>query len=117
MNLRLAGQLSLPLPWPTRQTQTPVTPHRSSQKSSEFALPFLGHEKLKVQSIPYDDLLSALDLSSIRELEDLIIDVIYAGLLGGKLHHQERVLHVDWVAGRDVSPEELRKIANSLSDW
>jgi hypothetical protein len=69
------------------------------------------------QSIPYDDLLTALEIPSVRDLEDLVIDVIYAGLLGGKLHHHEKVLHVDWAAGRDVAPEDLEKIAMGLSDW
>lgn len=47
----------------------------------------------------------------------MIIDVIYAGLLAGKMHHHERVLHIDWVAGRDVSPDELAKVQARLEDW
>lgn len=60
---------------------------------------------------------AALDITSVRELEDTIIDVIYAGLIGGKMYHQEQVLHVDWVAGRDVSPEELARVAGVLDGW
>ena len=65
----------------------------------------------------YDDLLVALDVKTIRELEDLIIDVIYAGLLGGKMHHHERILHIDWAAGRDLRPEDLVKAQAELQNW
>lgn len=50
-------------------------------------------------------------------MEDLIIDVMYAGLLGGKMHHDEKILHVDWVTGRDVNPSSLPDLANALQNW
>lgn len=53
-------------------------------------------------------------MASIRELEDLIIDVIYADLLKGKLHHQEQVFHVEWVASRDVRLEDLPALRAKL---
>lgn len=56
-------------------------------------------------------------MKSIRELEDLIIDVMYAGLLGGKMHHDEKILHIDWVSGRDVNPKSLQEIGNALDRW
>lgn len=43
--------------------------------------------------------------------------MMYAGLLGGKMHHDEKVLHVDWVTGRDVSPQDLPRLARSLENW
>jgi COP9 signalosome complex subunit 7 len=69
------------------------------------------------KSIPYDTIFGAVQVESVRELEDLIIDVMYAGLLGGKMHHDERVLHVDWVSGRDVNPESLGDLVNGLQQW
>nr|XP_018260980.1 uncharacterized protein I303_06697 [Kwoniella dejecticola CBS 10117]OBR83138.1 hypothetical protein I303_06697 [Kwoniella dejecticola CBS 10117] len=72
---------------------------------------------LQHRSLTYDQLLSALRIESIRQLEDLIIDVIYAGLLGGKMHHHEKVLHIDWVSGRDLEEKDLFVIQNSLSNW
>lgn len=59
----------------------------------------------------------ALEIDSVRELEDLIIDVMYAGLLGGKMHLDEKILHVDWVTGRDVNPQNLPQLAQALSNW
>jgi COP9 signalosome complex subunit 7 len=70
-----------------------------------------------LQSISYVTASSELGITSIRELEDLIIDVMYAGLLGGKMHHDEKVLHVDWVNGRDVNPASLPDLANALQNW
>jgi COP9 signalosome complex subunit 7 len=58
-----------------------------------------------------------LALESIEELESLIIDVIYAGLLRGKMHHHEKVLHVDWVAARDVPEAQLVSLQQSLQNW
>ena len=81
----------------------------SSCKASEMSA--------DVQSIPYQAISQALQIESTRELEDLIIDVMYAGLLGGKMHHDEKILHVDWVSGRDVSPESLVDIGTALQNW
>jgi len=69
------------------------------------------------KALPYDLILSSLGLESERQLEDLVIDVIYAGLLKGKLHHHEKVLQVEWAAGRDVKEEDLPKIQLALSNW
>nr|XP_019003353.1 uncharacterized protein I203_04392 [Kwoniella mangroviensis CBS 8507]OCF66814.1 hypothetical protein I203_04392 [Kwoniella mangroviensis CBS 8507] len=69
---------------------------------------------LQHRSLTYDQLLSALRLDTIRQLEDLIIDVIYAGLLGGKMHHHEKVLRIDWVSGRDLQEKDLCKTAETL---
>lgn len=60
---------------------------------------------------------AALEIESVRDLEDLVIDVMYAGLLGGKMHHDDKILHVDWVTGRDVSPMELSQLSQSLQNW
>jgi COP9 signalosome complex subunit 7 len=69
------------------------------------------------QSLPYDQLQTELQLPTIRELEDLIIDAIYAGLLGGKMHHHEKVLHVDWAAGRDLTMQDLEETRKGLENW
>ncbi|GFZ48614.1 hypothetical protein JCM24511_06362 [Saitozyma sp. JCM 24511] len=72
---------------------------------------------LRSRSLPYDRLQTELQLPTIRELEDLIIDVIYAGLLGGKMHHHEKVLHVDWAAGRDLTMQDLEETRKGLENW
>jgi hypothetical protein len=39
----------------------------------------------QTKDINYEDLMKSLDLHDFRELEDLIIDCIYNGLVKGKL--------------------------------
>lgn len=50
-------------------------------------------------------LLPALELSSIRQLEDLIIEALYADLLKARINQKRQVLEVDSVIGRDVKTQ------------
>ncbi len=56
-------------------------------------------------------------MSSTAELETVIIDTFYAGLLTGKIHHHEQVLHVDTVTGRDLRPESIVSVKTGLENW
>jgi len=55
--------------------------------------------------------------SGMRELEDLVIDCIYAGLLSGKLDQARRSVEVTYAAGRDVRPDGLADMLAALSEW
>jgi len=59
----------------------------------------------------------ALDISNVRELEDLIIDAIYLDLLKGKLDQKEEQLEVSYTMGRDLEPGKLEQILAALKDW
>lgn len=67
--------------------------------------------------LPYSDLLSALEISNIRELEDLIIDAIYLDILRGKLDQKEQQFEVEYTMGRDLEPESLGNLLGALQDW
>jgi len=67
--------------------------------------------------LPYSDLLQALDISNVRQLEDLIIDAIYLDLLHGKLDQKEEQLEVTYTMGRDLEPGKLEQILDALKDW
>jgi len=67
--------------------------------------------------LPYADLLKALDISNVRELEDLIIDAIYLDLLQGKLDQKEEQLEVSYTMGRDLEPGKLEQVLAALKDW
>ncbi|XAO24336.1 hypothetical protein I312_103134 [Cryptococcus bacillisporus CA1280] len=69
------------------------------------------------RSLRYQDVSQTLQLQTLRQVEDIVIDTIYAGLLTGKLHHDKKVFHIDWVAGRDVRQEDLVIIQKSLENW
>ena len=50
---------------------------------------------LLTQNITYSELIAQLGISSIRELEDLIItECFYKGIVSGKLDQQKRCLQV-----------------------
>ncbi|CAH8568872.1 unnamed protein product [Dicrocoelium dendriticum] len=67
--------------------------------------------------IPYDFLFEKLELSSSRELEDLVIDLFYLEALSGKLDQQRALLEVDSAIGRDVRLEEIGDFGNTLCMW
>ena len=59
----------------------------------------------------------ALGVSELRELEDLVIDAIYKGLLQGKLDQQRQRVEVELAMGRDLHPDSLDYVADVLSTW
>ncbi|KAH6917738.1 hypothetical protein BKA70DRAFT_1253063 [Coprinopsis sp. MPI-PUGE-AT-0042] len=69
--------------------------------------------------LPYAELLKALDVTTVRELEDLIIDAIYLDILQGKVDQKEEQLEVEYTMGRDVNVQEggLEEILKALSNW
>ena len=46
-----------------------------------------------MQSIPYSTLQQELDIIDLRELEDLIIEAIYAGIIQAKLDQKNAKVH------------------------
>jgi len=67
--------------------------------------------------IPYADLLRALDMPTIRDLEDLIIDAIYLDILRGKLDQKEQQLEIEYTMGRDLEPGKIEDILAALKNW
>lgn len=69
--------------------------------------------------MPYDHLLQTLEVSSVRDLEDLIIDAMYNNVLGGKLNQESGTLSVDWVIGRDVARTgpSMEEVQRKLTAW
>eukprot|EP01036_Dinobryon_divergens_P028939 gene28939-37963_t len=67
----------------------------------------------------YDDLFEALQIPPLntRELEDLIIDTIYTGLLSARLNQKSRSLHIFDFFSRDVRPENLPFIIDTFVKW
>ena len=59
---------------------------------------------LLMQTITYSELTAQLGISSVRELEDLIItECFYKGIITGKLDQQRRCLQVGHCAARKIS--------------
>jgi COP9 signalosome complex subunit 7 len=102
--------------------------HPSAAKKADYPalspaqltkLKHLSLVSLAMQSriLPYAQLLQYLDLSSIRELEDTIIDAIYQNVVRGKLDQKEQRFEVEYTMGRDVPPEQMGNLLESLQLW
>lgn len=76
-----------------------------------------ANPSLLVQILPYSQLMTLLDIPSIRALEDLIIDAIYAELLRGKLDQKNQQFEVQYTLGRDLRPGQLEELLGALQDW
>lgn len=72
-----------------------------------------GHQRLA-----YAELLPALGLQDVRDLEDILVtNCIGAGLVRGRLDQAEQCLLVEESVARDASPAQLSAIAASLGAW
>ncbi|WOK98697.1 COP9 signalosome complex subunit 7 isoform X2 [Canna indica] len=70
------------------------------------------------KELPYDELMEELDVSNVRELEDFLInECMYTGIIRGKLDQSRRCFEVQFAAGRDLRPEQLDNIVQTLTNW
>ncbi|KAH7923768.1 hypothetical protein BV22DRAFT_1092256 [Leucogyrophana mollusca] len=67
--------------------------------------------------LPYSFLLQELQMPTIRELEDLIIDAIYLDILRGKLDQKEQQLEIEYTMGRDLEPGKAESVLVALQNW
>ncbi|CAG8487804.1 9223_t:CDS:2 [Ambispora leptoticha] len=67
--------------------------------------------------IPYDILLQYLDISNVRELEDLIIEAIYQDVIKGKLDQKKKQLEIEYTMGRDLRPGQIDHMLQVLAAW
>ncbi len=71
----------------------------------------------KLNCIPYSVLLKEVNIKNVRELEDLIIDAIYADIIRGKLDQKNSCLEVDFAIGRDFKEADLIHMIDTLTEW
>jgi PCI domain len=69
------------------------------------------------KTLSYKQLMQTLDVSSVRELEDLIIDCLYAEMLHGRLNQKDGILNVDYAIGRDIGPDDVASMGSVLDQW
>ena len=50
-------------------------------------------------------------------IQDLIIEVIYADIVRGKLDQKNQQFEVDYAIGRDIRADAIDEIVNVLQDW
>lgn len=98
-----------------------------SQRSNYISLSTIARRKLQLLTLaslatharvlPYGLLLEQLKIESIRELEDLIIDAIYAQAIRGKLDQLNQHLTIEYAIARDINPVAFNRIENILDKW
>ena len=71
----------------------------------------------RARVLSYPLLLKQLQIDSVRQLEDLIIDGIYAQVIRGKLDQLNHLLYVEYAIARDVDANALHRIEEVLDRW
>mmetsp|Transcript_27294 Transcript_27294/g.71545 ORF Transcript_27294/g.71545 Transcript_27294/m.71545 type:complete len:250 (+) Transcript_27294:62-811(+) len=84
------------------------------KKLRQLTIVTLAHTK---KTLPYDELLAAVQVDTLRELEDLVIGAIYAELIAGKLDQKKQWLTIDFAMGRDLRPGDLDHMISLFDDW
>ena len=98
-----------------------------SERTRYISLSPLARRKLQLLTLaslavharilPYTLLLKQLQIESVRELEDLIIDGIYAQVIRGKLDQLNNRLNVEYAIARDVNPAAFNRMEDVLDKW
>jgi len=94
-------------------TLPPLSPQMSTKLRQLTIVSLSADNKV----IPYTVLLQQLDIPNVRELEDLIIDCVYQGVIRGKLDQKFKQLEVDFAIGRDIRPGQVAQMMNILAAW
>lgn len=88
---------------------------RQKLKLRQLSLLTLSRNK---ENLTYPALQQHLGLASHRDVEDLVISAVYAGLLNAKLNPVRSVVQVSSVAPlRDVQPGTVPSIVATLQNW
>jgi len=91
----------------------PLTPLQTKKLQQLSVVSLAAESKV----IPYSVLQRELGISNLRELEDLIIDALYQGIIIGKLDQKLKQIEVEFTMGRDLKPDSLENMVGVLSEW
>lgn len=61
--------------------------------------------------------METLDIPTIRDLEDLIIEAIYNDILRARLDQQRKQVDVEFAMGRDLPPGGGKALLEILGSW
>ena len=56
-------------------------------------------------------------MENVRELEDLLIDCMYQGIIRGKLDQKLKCIEIFEAVGRDLRPEQLDSMRSVIQNW
>jgi len=86
--------------------------HRNKMK--RLTVISLASEK---KQLSYEELQKNLEVSTVRELEDFLIDCLYQGFISGKLDHNDKILVVEHCISRDLKPHQIEEMFTTLQEW
>ena len=71
------------------------------------------------KTLPYGDVMGALEVTTPAELEALVIAAVYSGLLTARMDQRAGVIEVSHCAGRDLRPDgsHLAQLRATLAAW
>lgn len=69
------------------------------------------------QILSYRQLMADLDVSNVRELEDMIIECIYADLIAAKLDQKAMSVEVQHAIARDVQSSDISAMTATIDAW
>ncbi|GLD91543.1 hypothetical protein PINS_up000076 [Pythium insidiosum] len=98
----------------SKKNELPELTPAQAQKLRKLTTVSLAQQSKRV---PYDVLSQELDVTTVRELEDIVIDTIYSGLIQGKLDQQSKLLIVKYAVGRDIKDTDIDLMIEKLTKW
>mmetsp|Transcript_6684 Transcript_6684/g.12876 ORF Transcript_6684/g.12876 Transcript_6684/m.12876 type:complete len:264 (+) Transcript_6684:76-867(+) len=69
------------------------------------------------KQLSYTVLHKELDTTSSRELEDVVIEAVFHGLLSAKIDQKNEILRISSCTGRDITPNDMVDMLNCISSW
>ncbi|GAB9466280.1 hypothetical protein Gpo141_00003658 [Globisporangium polare] len=97
-----------------QKEELPALTPQQVQKLRKLTVVSLAH---RYKLVPYDVLMEGLDVPTVRELEDILIETIYSGLVQGKLDQKSRAFIVKYAVGRDTQNEDIDSMIAKLTSW
>ena len=71
----------------------------------------------KSKTLSYTKLSKDLDISSKKDLEDILLELIYNRLINATLDEKNKVVYVEWTFGRDTKKEDVDEMVEKLELW
>ncbi|KHJ91874.1 PCI domain protein [Oesophagostomum dentatum] len=92
-------------------------PPAALRKLQQLSLITLAANSTSNRQLPYTDVMQYLGISSVRELEDVVIDAIYNKLIKARLDSKGQFVEVDDWASRDTPASSIPNIISVLSQF
>ena len=71
----------------------------------------------KSKTLSYLKLSKDLDIANKKDLEDILLELIYNRLINATLDEKNKVVYVEWTFGRDTKKEDVDEMVEKLELW